>query len=210
MNADDQVGLTASEGFDTNSFSRRHVVVRAMMGAASFALLGVIGTVTSLIVRSAPERVRVLISRKAVEPTGGLPFMSNDDPTENFFVVPYPAESLGQAAKVYPEPVVEGMRAGFVALSRKCPHQGHRLNWCEERGVFSCESHGGTFTAVGEKLQGPSSAGMTLLLLLPSAGADSDDVAVFPEVSFPGVPPGTNTTNQELPQGTTCDTSAWR
>jgi cytochrome b6-f complex iron-sulfur subunit len=79
-----------------------------------------------------------------------------------------------------------GIDAGFVALGRKCPHQGCRVPFCTESQWFECPCHGSRFSTYGELRRGPSDDGMfqlpleldgDVLRLLPgSVNAPDDDV----------------------------------
>lgn len=48
-------------------------------------------------------------------------------------------------------------------LSSICPHLGCTLPWNKEKNEFICPCHGGTFTADGSRVSGPSQRGMDTL-----------------------------------------------
>jgi cytochrome b6-f complex iron-sulfur subunit len=113
----------------------------------------------------------------------------------------YPVESVPKAEAVYPPSIVEGMRAGIVALYQKCPHLGCRVPSCATSQWFECPCHGSQYNRVGEKKGGPAPRGMDHWAVTVVGGK----VVVDTSLSIPGAPIGTNTTGQEA-EGPHCIT----
>jgi len=136
---------------------------------------------------------------------------SSIDQGNGFFYVPegrawitrYPVEAVGKAESVYPAPVVEGMRAGLVALYQKCPHLGCRVPQCVTSQWFECPCHGSQYNQAGEKKGGPAPRGMDRFGVSVSGGTVTVDTSVI----FDGPPIGTNTTGQEA-EGPHCISGA--
>jgi cytochrome b6-f complex iron-sulfur subunit len=114
----------------------------------------------------------------------------------------YPKDGLPKAAKIYAPPVLNGMKAGIVALYQKCPHLGCRVPNCESSQWFECPCHGSQYNRVGEKKGGPAPRGMDRFAVSVSGG----NVVVDTGQLFAGPPIGTNTTGQEA-EGPHCITS---
>ena len=115
-------------------------------------------------------------------------------PEARTWLTEYPAAAIPKAEGVYPAPVLEGMRAGLVALYQKCPHLGCRVPECKSSQWFECPCHGSQYNRVGEKKGGPAPRGMDRFgLSVDSSG----NVVVDTQVPFNGPPIGTNTTGQE-------------
>ena len=110
-----------------------------------------------------------------------------------FYIAPYPTGDVGKAAKVYSGGVLEGMKAGVVALYQKCPHLGCRVPWCKSAQWFECPCHGSQYNRVGEKKGGPAPRGMDRFGVSVDGGVVSVDTAAV----ILGPPIGTNTTGQE-------------
>jgi Rieske Fe-S protein len=109
------------------------------------------------------------------------------------FVGEYPQTALTKARNVYSPGVLDGMEAGLVALSARCPHLKNKVDWCATSQWFECPSHGSQFNAVGEKKGGPAPRGMTLLRVVPRVDGKFD---LFVHEETPGAAIGTDTTGQ--------------
>jgi len=107
----------------------------------------------------------------------------------------YPAEALPKAEKVYPPPILEGMKAGIVALYQKCPHLGCRVPSCATSQWFECPCHGSQYNRVGEKKGGPAPRGLDRFT--PEFAGDVVSVNTSTTGIILGPPIGTNTTGQE-------------
>jgi menaquinol-cytochrome c reductase iron-sulfur subunit len=59
--------------------------------------------------------------------------------------------------------VTKDSHAQLRVLSSICPHLGCTLPWNKEKKEFICPCHGGTFTADGSRVSGPSRRGMDTL-----------------------------------------------
>jgi cytochrome b6-f complex iron-sulfur subunit len=117
------------------------------------------------------------------------------------YIVPYPKADLAKAAKVsaYTPPILDGMKAGYVALYQKCVHLGCRVPWCQSSQWFECPCHGSKYNAVGEKQGGPAPRGLDRFVFEIQAGTivvDTGDLVLGPPI-------GTDTTNQQ-PAGAPC------
>lgn len=121
-------------------------------------------------------------------------------PEARTWLTEYPATALPKAEGVYAEPVLNGMRAGLVALYQKCPHLGCRVPECKSSQWFECPCHGSQYNRVGEKKGGPAPRGMDRFGLTVDA---TGNVLVDTQVPFNGPPIGTNTTGQEA-EGPNC------
>lgn len=127
--------------------------------------------------------------------------LANIRGSKNFFylaegrawLTEYPKEALPKAEKVYAPPVLEGMKAGVVALYQKCPHLGCRVPDCASSQWFECPCHGSQYNRVGEKKGGPAPRGMDHFGVAITGG----NVVVNTGQIFPGAAIGTNTTGQE-------------
>ena len=115
-------------------------------------------------------------------------------PEARTWLTEYPATALPKAEAVYPPPVLEGMRAGIVALYQKCPHLGCRVPDCKSSQWFECPCHGSQYNQVGEKKGGPAPRGMDRFGVSVDS---SNNVIIDTQVPFNGPPIGTNTTGQE-------------
>lgn len=113
----------------------------------------------------------------------------------------YPSEALPKAENVYPPPVLEGMKAGIVALYQKCPHLGCRVPSCSTSQWFECPCHGSQYNRVGEKKGGPAPRGMDHFAV---SVVNNKFVVNTGAISL-GAPIGTNTTGQEA-EGPHCIT----
>jgi cytochrome b6-f complex iron-sulfur subunit len=117
-------------------------------------------------------------------------------PAARTYIQPYPVADAPKAKKsgAYPDPVVEGMALGFVALYQKCVHLGCRVPWCQSSQWFECPCHGSQYNRVGEKKGGPAPRGLDRFGFTISAGMLKVDTT---KPAFLGPPIGTNTTGQE-------------
>jgi cytochrome b6-f complex iron-sulfur subunit len=121
------------------------------------------------------------------------PFYS---PQARAYVNPYPASDVPNAQKsgAYADPIINGMKAGYVALYQKCVHLGCRVPWCLSSQWFECPCHGSQYNRVGEKKGGPAPRGLDRFALsVNNDGTMSINTATV----YIGPPIGTNTTGQE-------------
>jgi cytochrome b6-f complex iron-sulfur subunit len=109
------------------------------------------------------------------------------------WITEYPASALEKAKKVYPQPVLNGMEAGVVALYQKCPHLGCRVPSCATSQWFECPCHGSQYNQAGEKKGGPAPRGMDHFAMEVTGGV----LVVNTGQIIQGPPIGTNTTGQE-------------
>ena len=114
-------------------------------------------------------------------------------PEGRMWLTEYPPSSLPKAEKVYPPPVLTGMKVGLVALYQKCPHLGCRVPSCNSSQWFECPCHGSQYNQVGEKKGGPAPRGMDRF----SVEIAGDEFIVNTGAVVQGPPIGTNTTGQE-------------
>jgi menaquinol-cytochrome c reductase iron-sulfur subunit len=59
--------------------------------------------------------------------------------------------------------IAKDQRGELCALSSICPHLGCTVPWNKEKKQFICPCHGGTFSADGSRVSGPSQRGMDTL-----------------------------------------------
>jgi cytochrome b6-f complex iron-sulfur subunit len=114
-------------------------------------------------------------------------------PEGRMWVTQYPSSAVGKAEAAYPAPVLNGMKAGVVALYQKCPHLGCRVPSCTTSKWFECPCHGSQYNQVGEKKGGPAPRGMDLFATTVAGGSVTVDTGLI----IQGAPIGTNTTGQE-------------
>ena len=124
-------------------------------------------------------------------------------PEGRMWITEYPASALPKAELVYPPPILNGMKAGVVALYQKCPHLGCRVPSCNSSQWFECPCHGSQYNQVGEKKGGPAPRGMDRFAMEVSGGS----LIVNTGAVVQGPPIGTNTTGQEA-EGPHCIGSA--
>ena len=120
-------------------------------------------------------------------------------PEGRFYINSYPTDDADKAAKVYSGAVLDGMKAGVVALYQKCVHLGCRVPWCKSSQWFECPCHGSKYNRVGEKQGGPAPRGLDRFPLDVVGGniiVHTDNVQIGPPI-------GTNTTGQS-PEGAPC------
>ncbi len=115
-------------------------------------------------------------------------------PEGRLYITAYPKDALSKAAKVYSGGVLEGMKAGYVALYQKCPHLGCRVPQCDTSQWFECPCHGSQYSRVGEKKGGPAPRGMDRFAMKVTADGS---VVVSTGALSQGPAIGTNTTGQE-------------
>ena len=72
----------------------------------------------------------------------------------------YPAEALPKAEKVYPPPILEGMKAGDRRALPEVPAPRLPRAVCATSQWFECPCHGSQYNRVGEKKGGPAPRGM--------------------------------------------------
>jgi cytochrome b6-f complex iron-sulfur subunit len=114
-------------------------------------------------------------------------------PEGRMWITEYPSSALGKAEAVYPAPVLNGMKAGVVALYQKCPHLGCRVPSCVTSQWFECPCHGSQYNRVGEKKGGPAPRGLDRFEMI----VDGDTLIVNTGNIILGPVIGTNTTGQE-------------
>ncbi len=119
------------------------------------------------------------------------------------YLVPFPAESIERARKVYPPALVAGMQFGVVALYQKCTHLGCKVPWCSTSRWFECPCHAAEFNRVGERKGGPAPRGLDHF----AVAVDGGKVVIDSRQVFVGAADGTNTTGQEA-EGPHCVGSA--
>ncbi|HEX5615955.1 MAG TPA: Rieske 2Fe-2S domain-containing protein [Acidimicrobiia bacterium] len=121
-------------------------------------------------------------------------------PEARAYVNPYPSSAVAAAeAAGYPSAAMPGLEAGLITLSQRCPHLGCRVPWCQTSQWFECPCHGSKYNRVGEKRDGPAPRGMTLWGVTTDGGVLTIDTGV----EYPGMPIGTDTTEQK-PEGPSC------
>jgi cytochrome b6-f complex iron-sulfur subunit len=114
-------------------------------------------------------------------------------PEGRMWVTHYPSAALGAAKRVYSEPEVISMEAGYTALYQKCVHLGCRVPSCPSSQWFECQCHGSQYNRNGEKKGGPAPRGLDRF---PVTGS-SNSISVNTGQIIIGPPIGTNTTGQE-------------
>lgn len=114
-------------------------------------------------------------------------------PEGRMWITEYPSSALPKAELVYPPPILNGMKAGVVALYQKCPHLGCRVPSCNSSQWFECPCHGSQYNQVGEKKGGPAPRGMDRFAVEINGGS----MVVNTGQVVQGPPIGTNTTGQE-------------
>ena len=124
-------------------------------------------------------------------------------PEGRMWITEYPSSALPKAELVYPPPVLNGMKAGVVALYQKCPHLGCRVPSCNSSQWFECPCHGSQYNQAGEKKGGPAPRGMDRFAVEINGGS----LVVNTGQVVQGPPIGTNTTGQEA-EGPHCIGSA--
>jgi cytochrome b6-f complex iron-sulfur subunit len=122
-----------------------------------------------------------------------IPFYS---PQARAYINPYPVTDVVNAVKsgAYSDPIISGMKQGYVALYQKCVHLGCRVPWCASSQWFECPCHGSQYNRVGEKKGGPAPRGLDRFAL--SVNSDGT-MSVNTQTVFVGPPIGTNTSGQE-------------
>ena len=111
-----------------------------------------------------------------------------------FYINPYPKDAVEKAAHIPAYgAVMNGYRAGVVALYQRCVHLGCRVPWCKTSQWFECPCHGSQYNRVGEKKGGPAPRGLDRFVV----SVDGDTVSVDTKQVIVGPPIGTNTTGQE-------------
>ncbi len=120
------------------------------------------------------------------------PFYS---PQARTYINPYPVADVPKAvAAGYADPIVNGMRQGYVALYQKCVHLGCKVPWCLSSQWFECPCHGSQYNRVGEKKGGPAPRGLDRF---PISVNSDGTISVNTGSLSVGPPIGTNTTGQE-------------
>jgi cytochrome b6-f complex iron-sulfur subunit len=119
------------------------------------------------------------------------------------WITQYPLADVDKAAKVYPPPVLNSLKAGIAVMYQKCPHLGCRVPSCATSQWFECPCHGSQYNRVGEKKGGPAPRGMDRF----TTEVDGDELTVDTGTVFQGPPIGTNTTGQEA-EGPHCVTGS--
>ena len=113
-------------------------------------------------------------------------------PEARSWINTYPKDAIPKAEAVYTGAVLEGMKAGFVALYQKCVHLGCRVPWCAASQWFECPCHGSRYNRVGEKKGGPAPRGLDRFGLTVTG----DSIVVDTQEVVDGPPIGTDTTGQ--------------
>lgn len=114
-------------------------------------------------------------------------------PEARTWMTEYPKDAIAKAEIAYKGPVLDGMKAGVVALYQKCPHLGCRVPECKSSQWFECPCHGSQYNRVGEKKGGPAPRGMDRW----GVEINNGNVIVNTQVQLAGPAIGTNTTGQE-------------
>ena len=114
-------------------------------------------------------------------------------PEGRMWVTRYPEAALPRAEQVYEPAVLNGMRAGLMALWQTCPHLGCRVPECLSSQWFECPCHGSQYNRVGEARGGPPPRGMDSFAMEVTGGVFFVDTGTI----IQGAPLGTNTTGQE-------------
>jgi cytochrome b6-f complex iron-sulfur subunit len=114
-------------------------------------------------------------------------------PEARTWITEYPGDAIAKAEANYSGPVLDGMKAGIVALYQKCPHLGCRVPECASSQWFECPCHGSQYNRVGEKKGGPAPRGMDRFGVAINNGNVVIDTALV--VQGPAI--GVNTTGQE-------------
>jgi cytochrome b6-f complex iron-sulfur subunit len=180
---------------DGNPISRRRFLGFGIVAMAGLSGVGALGSGLWRAAKQLPGRVNVARLTRTSTELRATPVLYDEDPRHSFFVTEYPVSALPRAERVYPEPILASMRAGVVVMSRRCPHLGQELRWCESSQFFQCVSHGASFNSVGEYRDGPAPRGMTIIS--SDVDPDTGQVTVRPDVTFAGAARGTDTTRQE-------------
>ncbi len=120
-------------------------------------------------------------------------------PEGRMWITEYPSSALPKAELVYSPAVLNGMKAGVVALYQKCPHLGCRVPSCNSSQWFECPCHGSQYNQVGEKKGGPAPRGMDSFAMEIAGGS----LVVNTGQVVQGPPIGVNTTGQEA-EGPNC------
>jgi cytochrome b6-f complex iron-sulfur subunit len=176
--------------------NRRQFLNRSMVGVSSFGL-GTFGV--SLIAFLWPSssggfgsRIRVgsfeEINQKISDGSGFAYY-----PEGRMWITAYPNAALDKARNVYPDNVLAGMEAGYVALYQKCVHLGCRVPECKTSQWFECPCHGSQYNQVGEKKGGPAPRGLDRF----ATEVNGTTLTVDTGTIIQGPPIGTNTTGQE-------------
>jgi hypothetical protein len=109
------------------------------------------------------------------------------------YLVAVPA-ALRPRARALLAPVVRaGLERGLLALSDVCPSDQIQLRWCASAAWFECPACGSQFDALGDKMGGPATAGMSVLRVTVG---DDDEVAVEPRPLHPGLAAGVRLVDQ--------------
>ncbi|OAG27410.1 QcrA and Rieske domain-containing protein [Thermodesulfatator autotrophicus] len=58
----------------------------------------------------------------------------------------------------------------WLALSRRCPHLGCRVNFDPRQGIFICPCHQSRFTKTGRYIAGPAKKDLDVLTIMPKEG----------------------------------------
>jgi cytochrome b6-f complex iron-sulfur subunit len=176
--------------------NRRQFLNRSIVGTAGFGLSAFGASLIAFLWPSSSggfgSKIRVgsfdEINQKITDGNGFAYY-----PEGRMWITQYPAAALDKAEDVYAEPVLVGMRAGFVALYQKCVHLGCRVPKCETSQWFECPCHGSKYNRVGEKKGGPAPRGLDRFATEVTGSVLSVDTSTI----FQGPPIGTNTTGQE-------------
>jgi cytochrome b6-f complex iron-sulfur subunit len=179
--------------------TRRQFLNRAVLGVTGLSLAGFGGACLAFLwptLQSGGFGSVINIGPKsAVDATIATktPFYS---PQARSYVNPYPVADAAVATKsgAYADPIIAGMKEGYVALYQKCVHLGCRVPWCLSSQWFECPCHGSQYNRVGEKKGGPAPRGLDRFALSVN---DDGTMSINTGVLYVGPPIGTNTTGQE-------------
>lgn len=104
------------------------------------------------------------------------------------WLVGVPADRLDAVVAAYDPVLHDGYRAGFAALSQRCPHLGCRVETCASSGWFECPCHAGHFGFVGEFREGLAERGMDQFAVV----VRGNDVVIDTGTVVHGLPKGSD------------------
>lgn len=108
-------------------------------------------------------------------------------PEARAYLVAVPEADVASLLEVLPEVLHEGVRAGMLALSQRCPEDACRLPFCPSSGWFECGCHGQHFTELGALRSGRAAHGMDMF---PIQVTDDDQVVIDTSRRQRGLPMG--------------------
>ena len=117
------------------------------------------------------------------------------------WLVAFPAALVQSFGGIAHASLVEGARAGWIALQAKCPHLGCAdIAPCESSGWFECQCCESRFTRWGEVRRGPALQGMHMFAL----GVDKESVVINTGLVTPGFAMGLGDFSGHEPEGPHC------